>query len=138
MNYLIDIRKPLIDAFIAVVGTTYEIEYENAGFEAPADDNYLSVYFVTNDTTAASLGDNGLNETDGFLQIDLNWQPETGEYDQSVLIAQLATAFKIGRAFVSNDVTTKIRSFRSVPGRKVNNYWRMSASIIWYSFSNRN
>lgn len=137
MNYLTDVRKPLIEAFLDVVGSTYPIQYENAAFVKPENAPYLAVFFATNDTTPASLGDDGQNETDGYLQIDLNWLPETGEFDQAELISELSDEFVIGRRFLVDDVETKILSFKSVPGRKIDNYWRMSASIGWQSYSKR-
>jgi len=136
MNLITDVRKPMVDAFIALA-LGYAMASENVVFEAPAGLPYIEIHFMPATSYPVTLGDNGIDETDGIIQFDLNWIYGVGEAEQFVAIASIVNLFKIGKQFVINGVTTQIKSVNYIPGRKVDNYWRIGISVTWNSFSNR-
>lgn len=137
MNPFADIRSPLIVLLAANVGTI-PIAGENLGATPPVNAPWIATFFDLNDTIVDTLGDDGDNATTGIFQIDLNWPMMTGDSEQGLLIAQLYSVFRIGSTILQNGVTTRIVSFRTTAGRKVDEYWRISVTVTWSASSKRN
>ncbi len=137
MNYQTDIRAPMVSLLETLAGSI-PIKGDNINFKAPKESPWIGIYFMPNQSIGTTLGDDGLNETTGILQVDLNWPLNTGDSEQAALISQLYSAFNLGKEFISNDVSTKITRFGPTAGVEVNSYWRISVTIGWYSFSKRN
>lgn len=137
MNFATDIRKPLIDA-IAPIIVGYSVPAENQTFTPPTNQNWIAIKFDYGDSLVFTLGDDGQDERDGFMQVDFNWLPGKLDGEMHGLIEQIDAVFKIGATFISaGGVVTRIAGKRLSGGFRGGNYFVTPLRIFFTTHSNR-
>lgn len=132
------IRSALVQAFIAgAFFDSSKVQWENKQFTPPADAPWASVFFLPNNPSVATLGPDGTDEVDGFLQVDLNYPPDTGTADIDAKYDAMRLVFPAGARFTYSGTEVIIKSCGRSQGRVVGSFYRVSATIMFYSHINR-
>ncbi len=113
------------------------ISYENVKFDAPSGKVWAAVTFMPADQRPATLGTGGDDRLDGIMQVDINTAPGTGEIAAATIFDNLRLAFPAGTvALYSGQAVTVMACSRST-GRVVNSFYRVTCSIRFYAFVQR-
>lgn len=144
-----DVRKALFEAararIDAVIGEN-RIAWPNVKFEIPTSvppetftyPVWCAVHYLPNTPTPITMGQEGEDETEGLLQIDVNQPRNTGQEDIEQVLTPLENYFTAGRILSKNSQETSIISCGRSPGRVVEDkHYRVSLEITWYSRLNR-
>lgn len=146
-----DIRKALVAAtkdFLTVIETIVtdketftdlptipegDIGWENRTFDPIGKDPWASFFYVPNIPQGRTVGQGGIDELNGFIQIDFNVAPDSGE---SVLMEWEEKAriyFHPGRAFTYGGHSVLVTACGMSQGRTVENYYRKSVTVNFRS-----
>ena len=131
------VRQQLIEAFQAV-DLGWPVRWENVAFQEPENDYWCAVGFWPSEPEVVTLGNEGQEEMQGWLQVDLNAPANNGE---SVLLEaydKLRAMFTPGISFLDSGVTTTILSCGRSPGRRVDENYRISVTIRFRARYNKN
>jgi hypothetical protein len=133
-QFVSDVRAALVQAVMdgAFVSSTV-VALPNMIFEPPEGATWLKVSFVPAHVVPASLGAQGLDEVSGFLQVDVNTPEGEGEAAAMVLVDALRARFYAGSRWYSSDAVVRVSSCVPSQGRQVNNFYRISVTIMFYS-----
>jgi hypothetical protein len=130
-----DVRTALAQALVD--GAFFEAEdlaWENVAFEPRTGDKpWCKFTFVPTTPVPDTLGQDGLDMVDGFVQLDLNYPLGTGDDDVMQKYVALAALFKTGARFTSDSQVVVIKSCGRTPGREFNGFYRISATIVFYA-----
>lgn len=119
-------------------GLSLPTEYENAEFERPEKNgSYASVFFSPNQPSVSGLGNTGADEVDGFLQIDLYTERNSGTAEARNLTDTLRNTFQAGTRFSYDGQGVLIRSCGRNQGRVIDGYFMISITIYWRTYINR-
>ena len=132
---LSQVETALTQAYIDL-GLGIATSYPNRIFEAPVDDIWINLTFNPTDTIPVTAFRGQDNHT-GFMQLDINVPQDTGTSDLRNIADQLQDYFTAGTSFVYTSQKVIINSTRLTPGRVVDNYYRISATVRWYARTNR-
>lgn len=110
--------------------------YPNKKFTPPNDGQWLNVTFNPSETTPVSAF-KGQDQHDGFLQVDFNTPIDLGDGDLLTQVTALQAYFTAGKIFAYNSQEVKILSTAISPGRVLDNFYRISATIRWYARTQR-
>lgn len=134
---LFKIEAALITAYQGA-GLALPTEYENAEFERPDSfASFASVSFVPNQPSVSGLGSTGADEIDGFLQIDLYTERNSGTAEARNLTDTLRNTFQAGERFTYDGQDVLIRSCGRNQGRVIDGYFMISITIFWRAYINR-
>lgn len=129
-----NVKLALINAYIG--GNFFDeahTAYQNKKFTPPTGEPWAQVTFVPAQPTVATLGLGGRDRITGFLQIDLNYLTDTGEQAADAMFNRLRNLFTVGSRFVYGGDEVVIRSCGCSQGRIVNNYYKVSVTVYFYS-----
>lgn len=113
------------------------IGWENKNFDTQSKEIWCSVFYRPNTPTARTIGPGGIDEVNGFMQIDFNIAPDTGE---NVLIDWKKKArlfFHGGRYFQFEGHSVIVTSSGMGNSRHVENYFRQSLTVAFKSHIKR-
>lgn len=115
-----------------------EIDGENLTFDVPNDGSlWLKATNLPNLPSVATLGDEGQDLHNGIFQVDINAPIGTGT-ELILTYADLISAyFTAGRQLTYDDTVVRIVSCGRSNGRKVDNWYRVSMSIEWFTHDGR-
>ena len=128
---LIDIDGALIQAYIDI-GLGLETAYENVEFTPPTDGSaWVAVFIVPAVTDFNSLGVNGTDLHEGFMQIDFNVPHGTGRATLLGYAESLRNEFVGGKAYTLNSQNTRITTVERSSVREVDGWMRLSMTVNW-------
>lgn len=114
------------------------IGWENSLFAPAEKDPWVSVFYIPNTPQGRTIGQRGYDEQTGFLQIDFNVAPDSGE---AVLLDWEQKAriyFHSGRSFVFEGQSVLVTSCGMSQGRHVENFYRKSLTVSFRAQLKRN
>lgn len=114
-----------------------KVGYENAGFVPPTDSPWAQVFFVPTSRYVATLGRHGQDRLDGFLQIDLNYPLNSGTAWIGAKAVAIGNVFTVGARFIYEGQEVIVSSCGRSQGRVVNNFYRVSITVMFYAHITR-
>ena len=130
------IEAALIGSYLGA-GLNLPTQYENRDFTKPNGSPWAAVYFVPADPVVSSLGDDGLDEYDGFLQIDLNYVRNEGRGQSRIHYDILREHFKPGSSHSYAGQLVTSTSCAMTQGREVDGWYRVSVSCFFRAYVSR-
>jgi hypothetical protein len=138
MSGISNVKSALVKGFVdGAFFANDKVAWENKSFVPPAQGPWASVFFVPNTPRVITLGPGGRDEVNGFLQIDLNYPPGSGDQEAQAKATAIEEAYKAGSRLAFSGVEVIIQSAGRSSGRIVNSFWRVSVTVFFYSHYNR-
>lgn len=106
--------------------------YPNRIF-TPTSDPWAKVSIIPNQPSAASLGEDGTDEHDGIMQIDLNYPLKNGNGQVLEKAEEIRALFKAGYSKTHNQQAITVRSCGYNSGSESEGYFRVIVTIQWYA-----
>jgi len=131
------IREQLL-AMLDCVGLGWPVQFENVAFDVPADGRWAAVGFWPSEPETVTLGGEGSEQCEGWLQIDLNVPVNTGEKELLDAYAKIRGCFPPGYGVKSSGVETTIVSCGRSPARRVDQNYRISVTVRFRARYNKN
>jgi len=132
----VDIRAALVQGYVdANVGLA--TAHENEPFVTPSGTPWAKVTVVAADRYPVTLGDQGEDQHDGFMQVDLSYPTDSGTYDVLTKAGVLEVYFKAGRKLTYNGQAVTVLGASRSSGRYVDGWYRVSVTINWYARTSR-
>lgn len=131
---MFNVRAALVQAFVD--GNFFPanaIAFENKKFNPPAGKPWAKLTFVPVQPVVATLGLEGRDRIQGFMQVDLNYLEDIGEAAILAKFEELRNTFTVGKRFAYDTDEVVIQSCGRSQGRIVNNYYRISVTVYFYS-----
>ena len=130
---LIDIDGALIQGYLDI-GLGLDTAYEGEEFtdHAPEDD-WAAVFIVPATSGFNSLGVNGTDLHEGFMQIDFNIPHGKGRADLLSYAQSVRDEFVGGKAYTLNSQNTRITTVERSSVREVDGWMRISMTVNWES-----
>lgn len=123
------LRAAFLAAIPAAVNNT---AFENQLFDPKGKNKWYIFSFLPNRPEVATLGSGGSDEISGLVQIDINIIAGQGKKGVDDDVDALRSAFTAGARLVNNPVNVIIKSCgRNGTGRKVDGFYRFTATIEW-------
>lgn len=111
---------------------------ENQRFpELPPNGLWAAAFYLPAGCRPITLGAEGYDRLDAVTQLDLNAPRHSGTFELRELADTVRQHFTAGTSLAYNGQEVRIRSCETSPGREVDNCYRVSLSIEWYSHINR-
>lgn len=118
--------------------TAYPTAWENAeAFTPPADAAWMAVFFIPSTMVPSSIGDKGVDQWVGILQIDLNYPRGSGKAQLMDDTNTIHAQFKPGKKFKSGTQEVLVTGLSRSNGRFVDAYYRVSFSVTWLAHISR-
>ena len=139
MSNFLEIEKALIAGYEAV-GTLVATAYpgkELTDADKP-DDLWCHLHNIRADTDVFTLGGDGMDNNIGFMQIDVNYPKNKGSGAALAKADELATAFSAGTVLTYNTQNVRVIKTSLGPGRDIGGYYRISLTVNYYAFTQRN
>lgn len=139
----VNLEKALVTAYMTAVGysTVTKLpvtEWENLELQLPENCQlWYSVNIAYAQPTVASLGNGGDDEVRGYLQIDINVPRGSGKGILIEKLAALRSYFTAGKRLPYDDAVAVVISTGSSPAREVDSWYRISASVFFYTHLTR-
>lgn len=114
-----------------------EVMWPNVSFTPPDRTKWFAVHYIPVSNAVSTLGDEGENRVEAFLQIDVNLPLNSGEKAMDDQLKVLEDSFTPGTSAVYDSQTVVFTGCRRSPGRDVNGFWRVSLTIDLYSKTTR-
>ncbi len=130
------IESALISGYLGA-GLALPTQYENIDFSKPDSSPWAAVWFVPNDPIMSSLGDDGFDEYNGFLQVDLNYARNDGRKKSREHYEILRNHFKAGTVFTDNGQSVMSTHCGMSQGREIDGWYRVSVSIYFRAYVER-
>jgi Bacteriophage related domain of unknown function len=130
----------LEEAAIGLNGAN-DVEWPNKALTPPATNTgvfsqpvWAKVSIITNPGVPVTQGQQGKDEVDGILQIDLNQPKNTGDSEVRTALGALENYFTPGRVLSKDGEDVTVSSCGRVPGRVIDDrHFRVSLSVSWYA-----
>ena len=126
------IKATLINAYVSG-GFSVPTAYENRHFTPDNTKPWASVYILPSQPSVATLGHNGFDRHDGFLQIDLNYPAGSGDGDILTKADEIAAHFQAGKYFNHLGQSVAIRSTGRSQGRQIEGMFQINLTIYFYA-----
>lgn len=111
---------------------------ENQRFpELPSNGLWAAAFYLPASCRPVTLGQGGYDRLEAITQLDLNAPLQSGTFELRELADEVRGHFTAGTSLTYNGQEVRIRSCETSPGREVDNCYRVSLSIGWYSHINR-
>ena len=117
--------------------TTEAVAWENRNFSPGTFNLWASVFYAPNPSVGRTVGRGGIDEINGFLQIDFNAAPDTGEARFIEWENKGRIFFHTGRFFLSQGHSVIVTGSGMSQGRHVENYYRKSFTVNFKSYLKR-
>tara|TARA_R100001530_G_scaffold103936_1_gene72351 strand:+ start:194 stop:676 length:483 start_codon:yes stop_codon:yes gene_type:complete len=122
---------------LPVLADADAINWENREFEPDGKSEWASVFYRPNLPEVRTLGDGGQDEVNGFVQIDLNAAPGSGEGKLLEWERKARIFFHPGRSFSHDGQKVTVTQSGMTQGRLVLNSWRRSITVVFRSHTTR-
>lgn len=130
------IEAALIGGYVGA-GLNLPTQWENVDFNKPASSPWAAVYFIPSAPIVSSLGDDGLDEYDGFLQIDLNYPRNTSKKLSRDHYEILRQKFCAGNYYTHHGQSVACTACEMSPAREVDGWYRVSVSCYFRAYVTR-
>ncbi len=128
---LIDIDGALIHGYIDI-GLGLDTAYEGEEFPPPTDgSDWAAVFILPAVTDFNSLGVNGTDLHEGFMQIDFNTPHGKGRAQLLSYAQSVRDEFVGGKAYTLNSQRTRITTVERSSVREVDGFMRLSMTVNW-------
>lgn len=107
--------------------------FENQPFVPPEGKHWAQVHFVPNLPVIETLGDQGQDLVNGFVQVDLNYPPGTGSAQARQDFERIRAALPGGSRLRYDGQEVVIRNVGRSQGRILNNWYRVHVTVSWYA-----
>jgi hypothetical protein len=114
------------------------ISWENRVFNPVGKTPWAAVFVVPNTPQPVTLGNQGTDRGDGFMQIDLNIPFNTGDSVLRTWEDAARAFFIVGSTFTQGGQIVRVLSCGMSQGRKVDNWFRKSLTIAYRTDFQRN
>lgn len=114
-----------------------QVAWPNVTFTPPAAQPWMAFMFGQNDESIATLGPDGYDELNGFIQIDVNYPVGGGEKDSRQTINLLRTCFK-PQVIQYDGQSVTILSRGANGGREQNGFFSIPFTVRFRSHILRN
>lgn len=104
---------------------------ENRIFDHIGKDPWASVFYRPNTPTGRTVGQGGIDQITGFVQIDLNVAPGRGEGPLIEWEEKARVYFHPGRSFAYQGQSVLVISSGMSEGRHVDNFYRKSITVAF-------
>jgi len=105
-------------------------KYPNDKFAPPSPKTaWAEVVFLDVGNNPFTLGDNGLDEIFGIMQVNLLYPKDRGSRDVKLKADQFLTQYRTGKSFTHNGVTVDINGCRIGQGFDSRQWWMVPVSI---------
>lgn len=108
------------------------IAYQNVPYKPQAGTTYVRASFIPAETTQASLGESGKDETNGIYQIDVVVPRGSG---RPQLIDAVADLFKRGTVLTYNSVNIRVRSVSMAPAILEDEWYFVPISVNFQTYT---
>lgn len=115
-----------------------DIAWENVNFDPAGKAVWARVTFAPNQPQVVTLGGQGFDRGNGFVQVDISIPIGTGDAVLRSWFEAARAYFIAGRVFTQNSQSAIVISCGESPGRKVDNWFRKSITIFYRSDFQRN
>lgn len=115
-----------------------QIQWENKKFDPQGKDVWAGVYYRPNQPQAHTIGPQGFDRVNGFLQIDINVPVDSGEAVQLAWEEKANIFFHAGRFFTFESESVIVTSNGMSQGRIVDVHYRKSLTVAFRSHLKRN
>ena len=134
-----DARTALAQAFVdGGFFPNEDVAWENVKFEPRVGNKpWARFTFMPTEPLVASLGQDGLDQENGFFQVDLNYPLGTGDAAAMSLYDDMRSVFKAGNRFTENGQVVVIQSCGRTPGREFGGYYRVTVTVYFYAMLQR-
>jgi hypothetical protein len=119
------------------VVTSSQIAWENKKFNTQGKEAWCSVFYRPNSPTARTIGPGGIDEVNGFVQIDFNVGTDSGELELLSWNEKARLFFHGGRYFTNDGHSVIVTSSNLSNSRVVENYFRQSLTVAFKSHLKR-
>jgi len=127
-----DVEKALVTAAQgALSGLSFALE--NSPPAQPSG-KWGAIFYNPAQPAVDSLGPNGDDLFEGFLQVDVNYPRGSGVSAAQTDLDTLRASFKAGASFTSGGQAVRIKNCGRPVGRLVDNWYRVSFTIYWWAF----
>jgi hypothetical protein len=107
------------------------ISWENRTFEAPVTELWAAVFYVPNNPVGRTVGVGGIDEANGFMQIDLSIPTDSGDEQMNDWYDKARLYFVAGRSFLFNTQNVLVISSGMTQGRVIDNNYRKSLTVFF-------
>lgn len=131
------IRSALVQAFESG-GFSLPAVYENTSHDSDADIPWCSFFFIPNQPSAATLGDQGEDDHTGIVQINLNYPLLNGSGEALQKADEIRAVFKAGATFSYLGQNVFIKSSGVSRASQVENgFYQTILTIQWQARTSR-
>jgi hypothetical protein len=127
---LVDIRKLLMGQIELL---NFTVAFENKAFNGADADEYIELSYMPNPPVGVTLGDDGEDEVDGYLQITIHTPLGKGAGRAAEIAETIRSHFYIGRSFVTGGTSVTIMKNGPKPGFKGEKTWATPFILAFYS-----
>ena len=110
---------------------TYATAWENVAITPPTGAPWFSFRFVPVTSKIVSLGPNGYDEENGYVQVDINVPALAGEASLRSLFTQLRTCFPSASSLIYGGQSVSILSVSRSGGSEVDGFYRIACTVRW-------
>jgi hypothetical protein len=127
-----DIHKALLAGVRACV--ELPLAGTNLPFEKPTGGQpWARALVISNEPSAATLGDGGADEADGILQVDLNFPLFEGSAGVTAAAEQVRVYMRPGRILGYGDARVHLAGLAAPSSAEVSGYHRLTLTINWFA-----
>ncbi len=133
-NSITVVRAALFKAFLdAEIFDPSKIAFENVAFTPPNKTPWCSLFFVPTQPTVGTLGPEGTDRLNGFVQIDLNYPLNSGTAEIEEKADYIEKLFTAGFRPAYSEQEVVVRSCGRSQGRIVNGFYKISMTVYFYA-----
>jgi hypothetical protein len=124
------VKEALKGASLAALGDI-PTAFANLPFTKPANAKWAAWWFLPNQPSVETLGEDGEDASDGIVQIDINYPLGTGDAEADEDFEGIRSVFFAGAAFSAIGQTVTIINCGCNYRRPADGMFRVSTTIIW-------
>lgn len=108
--------------------------YENVPFEPTPGTPYASLYVVPSKPDVATMGQGGLDEHDGFMQVDLYYPTGQGDMPAVTKADEIYSYYFAGRTLAYQGQRVRVQITERSQGRVENGWYRLTMTIYYRAY----
>jgi hypothetical protein len=107
------------------------VSWENRKFEPPVTELWSAVFYVPNNPVGRTVGVGGIDEANGFMQIDFSIPTDSGDEQMNDWEDKARVYFVAGRSFLYAGQNVLVISSGMTQGRVIDNNFRKSLTVFF-------